>query len=467
VSKKKSDKVVQSNAKQRAVGAFAMVRNKVKVFIGWLLAKRSRVVLVFLIFLAIGIFAWTWRDKTPEIQYQTATAEVGSLITSIAASGTITSGNNTSVTTKVSGTVSKVYVTNGDTVTKGQKIAEVTPDDYAAERQTAAWVAYLEASENLLSAKNNKALADIAMWEARQNVLDAQEAVDNMNDNDTNPVTNEVYTDGERMIITKTLDQSRLAFDVAEAKYNNSNADISNASAKVAAALRDYQENASTIVAPASGTISDLSLAEGLVINANSQTSSTSGATIISPQTIGKISNPSGQLQAQVSLSEIDVISVAANQKVTLTLDAYPDKTFTGKVLSVDTSGSSNQGVTSYPATILLDKTSVEIYPNMAVTAQILLDVKAEVLLVPSSAVKSDMNGIYVEAMADGKPQRKEVEIGDANDSQTEIVSGLSEGADVVTATIDPNQEINFGGTGGFDGSAFGGAGGGVRIIGR
>ena len=84
MSKKKSDKVVQSNAKQRAVGAFAMVRNKVKVFIGWLLAKRSRVVLVFLIFLAIGIFAWTWRDKTPEIQYQTATAEVGSLITSIA-----------------------------------------------------------------------------------------------------------------------------------------------------------------------------------------------------------------------------------------------------------------------------------------------------------------------------------------------------------------------------------------------
>jgi len=458
MSKKKSDK-------KAVTDKATLVKSKAKGFIGWLFAKKSRLILAVLIILAIGVFVWTKRDVALEVQYQTAAAENGSLITSIGASGTIISGNNTSVTTKVSGTVNNVYVTNGDTVTKGQKIAEITLDDYALERQTAAWVAYLEASENLLSAKNNKALADISMWEARQNVLDAQEALDDMNDNDTNPATNEVYTDGERQIITKTLDQSRLAFDVAEAKYNNSNADISNASAKVAAALRDYQENSATIVAPSSGTISDLSLAEGLVVNANSQTSSTSGATIISSQTIGKISNPSGQLQAQVSLSEIDVINVKANQKVTLTLDAYPDKTFTGIVLSVDTSGSSNQGVTSYPATILLDKTSVEIYPNMAVTAQILLDVKADVLLVSSSAVKSDINGTYVEVMvnlpaqAGDKPERREVEVGESNDSQTEIISGLNIGDIVVTATIDPSQEVTFGGSSGFGG--LGGATGG------
>lgn len=452
MSKKKSAKKVQ------VFSAWQKATKTIKALFTWLLAKKGRAIFAIVLVVAISAFVWTRRESPQKVQYQTATAEVGTLITSISASGTITSGNNTSISTKVSGVVGKVYVINGDTVTKGQKIAEVTLDDYAAERQTAAWASYLEATENAKQAKNSKMLSDIEMWEARQDVLDAQQALDDMNDNDTNPETNEVYTDTERMIITKTLDQSRLAFDVAEAKYQNSDADIANANAKVAAALRDYQENSSTIIAPAGGIISDLSLAEGLILNAQSQTSSNTGATIISSQTIGKISNPSGQLLSEVSLSEIDVINVDANQKATLILDAYPDKTFTGKVLSVDTSGGSNQGVTTYPATIILDQTSVEIYPNMAVTAQIMLDVKANVLLVPSFAVQSTGEETYVEVMSDDEITRVTIEIGDSNDSQTEIASGLSEGDVVITATINPNQEVQFGGSSPFGGSSFGGA---------
>src|SRR3989338_2805301 len=72
-------------------------------------------------------------SQVPKIKYETATAEKGTLITSISGSGTVTSGNYTNVTTKTSGVVNKVYVTNGDTVTKGQKIAEVELDDYAKE----------------------------------------------------------------------------------------------------------------------------------------------------------------------------------------------------------------------------------------------------------------------------------------------------------------------------------------------
>jgi multidrug efflux pump subunit AcrA (membrane-fusion protein) len=440
---------------------------KLKSMFNRLKANRGRTIIVVIVLVAIGGVIWNRRQPTQTVQHQTASAEIGTLVTSISASGTITSGNHTSLTTKVSGVVDTVYITNGDTVTKGQKIAEVNLDEYATERQTAAWVAYLETTENAKQSRNSRAEADIAMWQARQDVLDAQEALNDMNDNDTNPATNAVYTVGERMVITKTLDQSRLAFEVTEAEFLNSGADIANANAKVAAALRDYQENSSTIVAPAAGVISDLSLAPGLVVNANSQTSSTSGATIISSQTIGKVSNPSGQLQAQVSLSEIDVITVQANQKVTLTLDAYSDKTFTGKVLSVDTTGGSSQGVTSYPATILLDATSVEIYPNMAVTAQIMLSAKADVLLIPSSAIQSTGQDTYVEVISEQNIVRTPVEVGETNDSQTEIVSGLTAGALVVTATIDPNQAVNFGSAGGFGGGFGGGGSQGVRFISR
>jgi HlyD family secretion protein len=172
------------------------------------------------------------------------------------------------------------------------------------------------------------------------------------------------------------------------------------------------------------------------VVSANSSTSNTSGATIVSAQTIGKISSVKTQLIASVSLSEIDVVSVKANQKVTLTLDAFPDMTFTGKVLAVNTTGGSSSGVTSYPVTILLDPVTVDIYPNMAVNAEIITGIKTDVILVSSTAITTGNGTSTIQVKKAGKYTTVEVETGETNDLQTEIVSGISEGDEVVTAVI-------------------------------
>lgn len=386
-----------------------------------------------------GISAYN-KNKNQKIQYQTAKAEKGTLINSISGSGSITSGNYNNISTKVSGVVNKVYVLNGDKVTKGQKIAQVTLDDYAKERQAAAWVSYLDAKEASLEAINARQLADITMWNARQNVLNAQNGLNLMYYYAT-ASAQPVNTDGQKTIIVKTLDQTRKAFTVAESKYLNAGADIANTNAKVASAYRDYQLNSATIVAPSDGTVSDLSLAEGITVTSNSTTSNTSGATIVSAQTVGKINDPNGRLIASISLTEIDILKVKANQKVTLTLDAYPDKTFTGKVLAVNTSGSVSSGVTSYPVTILLDPVTLDIYPNMAVSSQIITNIKTDVILVPGTAVSTTNNQFTVEIIKNGKPSTVNVEIGLSNDSQTEIVSGINEGDDVITSTITPNTQ--------------------------
>ncbi len=425
---------------------------------------KVKILPVLLLLLAGGWAGYKIINRNSEaVQYQTAVAEKGTLITSISGSGSITSGNNTSVTTKVSGVVDSVYVTNGNAVKKGQKIAEIKLDDYALERQTAAWVAYLDATVAVKEAVNAKAVTDIQMWNDRQAVLDAQEAVDDMNDDDTNPATHEVYTDGERMIITKTLDQTRKAFTVSEARYLNAGADITNANAQVAAALRNYQENSSTITAPADGVISDLMLAPGVVVNASSATSNTSGATIVSAQTIGKISNK-GQLISTVNLSEVDVVSVKANQKVSLTLDAFPDMSFTGKILAVNTGGSVSSGVTSYPVTILLDPVTVDIYPNMSVNAEIITSIKSDVVLVPSTAISTADGESTIQVKKDGKYTTVQVEVGSANDSQTEIVSGISEGDEVVTSVITAQSSSQ---TGTDTTSPFSGIGGGSNTFNR
>jgi len=104
-------------------------------------------VFVGLVFLTKTVIS---KNNQPQTTYQTSTAQIGNLISSISATGTITSGSYSNITTKASGTVTKVYVTNGDTIKKGQKIADITLDDYAKERQTAAWVTYLEAKETAL-----------------------------------------------------------------------------------------------------------------------------------------------------------------------------------------------------------------------------------------------------------------------------------------------------------------------------
>ncbi|MBP8591180.1 efflux RND transporter periplasmic adaptor subunit [Candidatus Shapirobacteria bacterium] len=425
---------------------------KIKKAINWFRARRwCWLLAVILVGIGVFFFFKSRSNSSPNIQIQTATVEKGTLVVTIAASGSITSASDTDIVTAASGVVKTVLVNNGDKVVKGQKIAEITPDEEGAARQSDAYLAYLESQEAVKTAQKEKAEADIAMWEARKAILDAQEAIDYKNNNTINPATKEEYTEEEKAIIDKTLDKAKAAFEEAELKFKNADVVIANVQAKQAAAWRNYQKSSAIIYSPAAGVVSNLTLSPGVVLAAETSTSDNNTA---STQTLGKIKNPQASLQATVNLSEFEVTKVKPGQKVTLTLDAYPGKTFTGKILAVNTSGSSSQGVVSYPATILLDPTTVEIYQNMAVSAQIILDSKTDVLLVPSSAIKESNGKNFVEVVSDEGTKSVAVEVGENNDTMTEIISGLSEGQTVVSSKVDLSQKVQFGSSG----STFGGA---------
>ena len=83
-----------------------------------------------------------------KVTYQTATAEKGTLITNVSASGNISNGGMMTITTQATGTVSTVYVKNGDTVTKGQKIADIELDQDGQQRQAQAWSSYLSCTKS-------------------------------------------------------------------------------------------------------------------------------------------------------------------------------------------------------------------------------------------------------------------------------------------------------------------------------
>lgn len=424
------------------------------------------IVLGLIIFAATKIFS-----GSSKVTYQTATVEKGTLMSSISASGTITSGDTTYITTGASGTVGKVYVKNGDSVVKGQKLAEITLDDIGQETQTTAWNNYQEARISVKTALTQKETDNITMLQKKDSLKNAETAKRDGHSGGWNPLTKNPYTDNELLIVDQQYKEAVASYNAATTNSSISDTNIALAYAKASAAYRSYQQVSRTVIAPTSGILNNFTLAPGVTIGnaastsitVSSGTDTTSNSVSVSSQKIGAIKNPLGQYQATVSLTEVDVTSVLSGQKVTLTLDAFPDNSLTGTVLAVNTGGTISQGVTSYSATILLDKTTLNIFTNMAVSANIITSTKTDVLLVPSSAVQSSTNGSYVQVQKDGKITDVAVEMGDTNDTQTEIKSGLAEGDVVITSTIS-NTSSNtattrnsgsnspFGGTGGFSG---------------
>jgi RND family efflux transporter MFP subunit len=215
-------------------------------------------------------------------------------------------------------------------------------------------------------------------------------------------------------------------------------------------ALWDAQENWSdySVYAPFDGILTSVN---SKIIKGDSVSSGTVLASMITEQKI-----------AEITLNEIDVAQIKTGQKATLNFDAVPDLSITGEVVEVDTLGTVNQGVVSYGVKVAFDVQDERVKPGMSVSVNIIIESKSNVLLAPLSAVKTIGTNNYVEILVDGQPQRKTVTVGSSNDTQIEITSGLEEGEEIITQTINnsatasQNNPSNQGGnTGSFGGGSF------------
>jgi len=243
------------------------------------------------------------------------------------------------------------------------------------------------------------------------------------------------------------LDEKNL--DLEELKTGADPQDIEsqkNVVAQKENAFSDAQEKLAEclIRAPFDGTIVNIN---SEIKNGNSVSAGTVLASVVTQQKI-----------AEIPLNEVDAAKVKVGQKVTLTFDALADVSITGKVIDVDLSGTVTQGVVSYGVKIAFDTQEEKVKPGMSVTADIITDVKQDVLLLPNNAVKNQGTSYAVElvdasgqstqallASASGtilsdKPKSQTVEVGISNDTSTEIVNGLKEGDVVVVSTVNSSS---------------------------
>lgn len=411
-----------------------------------------KIILPLLIVGGIGWFIYSKvNSSSKQAVVKTTQVTKGTLVTAISSTGTITSSNKTSITTGATGTIKTVYVKDGATVTKGQKIAEITLDDDGVSNQTNAWANYLTMQQNGKQAIADQTAADIQMWADRQAVLDAQEEYNSMTAGAWNEKTKAEYTYNEKAVVTKTLEKAKETFTADEARYNNYSAFVAKSSQQTKEAYENYKKVSSTIYASTAGVISNLSIAPGVIISNTSEsitvstgTNSSENSSTVTSHTIGSVTNPIGQYQATLSLSESDIPKIKSGQKVSLTMDAFNGLTFTGTVLSVDVGGNTTSGVTSYPVVVLLDDTDQEIYTNMAVTASIIINSKSDILLIPSTAIETNNDGTTtVRTIKDGVTSVTTITIGETNNNQTEVVSGLSEGDTIISSSVSNDAKSN------------------------
>ena len=249
---------------------------------------------------------------------------------------------------------------------------------------------------------------------------------------DKNAITNADRTIAESTESLAKLKSGATDLDIQSAQISVKQRENSLLDAQTA--LSDY-----SLRAPFDGVITKVSLKKG-----DAAGSGTAVATLATSQKI-----------AQISLNEVDASKVKIGQKVTLTFDAIDGLSIAGQVSDLDTAGTVSQGVVTYAVQIGFDTQDDRVKSGMTVSAAIITNVKSDIITVPSSAVKTQGQNSYVLVfnppltasdvtsttgiISKIPPTQQAVTTGTSNDTDTEIVSGLTEGTQIVTRTIAPS----------------------------
>ena len=365
--------------------------------------KKAYIVIIAVVIIAGGYY---WYKKTHTVStavtYKTATVAKGTLTTSVSGSGNVIVDQSVNIDPIITGTVANLAVNIGDSVKKGQTLFTIVNDQLKIS-VSSAYSSYLQSQQSVESAKASEK-------QARYDY-----------DHKTGGSAQERILNNQLEAAEQALGVSNQNVTVAKAKYQSALSDAGKAN----------------VTAPTSGTVNSINIKNGDDL---SKLSSGSSRTV--PMIIGDL----GTMKAQVQINEVDVPNVAMDQKVMMTFNAISGLSVSGKVEKMDSLGTIAQGVVTYNATISFDTLDSRVKPGMSVSASIITGVKQDVIIVPNSAVKTQARGggNYVEVMRSGqtKPEQVNVKVGAVNNTDTEIVSGLSVGDNVVTRTINSGATV-------------------------
>ena len=356
----------------------------------------------------IGIVAYQFLSggkKEQKVEFETAQVTKGNIQTTITATGTIEPVTSVTVGTQVSGIVSKLYVDYNSVVKKGQVIAELD-------------------KTNLIS----ELTAQRANLSSAQSSLNYQQA--NYNRYKT------LYDKG-----LVSADE----YESALLQYNQAKEQVKTASQSVLRAQTNL--GYATITSPIDGVVLSKSVEEGQTVAASFNT----------PE-LFTIAQDLTDMRVIADIDEADIGGVKEGQRVSFTVDAFPEDKFEGQVTQVRQQATTESNVVTYEVVISARNNDLKLKPGLTANVTIFTLEKNGVLVVPAKALRFMPNEALLhegQSIEDVEAPKKlwtmegnvfkahKVETGTTNGVLTEIVSGISAGTEVlVDFTITGGEEM-------------------------
>lgn len=334
------------------------------------------------------------KEKKP-VTYVTQEVKSATITTSVTATGTIEPVTSVTVGTQVSGIVAHLYVDYNSVVKKGQVIAELDKTNLMSE---------------LASAKAN--LASV-----RSNLQYQKSNYERYNT---------LYQKG--LISANDFEQARLSYEQAQQQVRTASESVRKAQTNLGYA---------TITSPIDGIVLSKSVEEGQTVAASFNT----------PE-LFTIAQDLTNMQVVADIDEADIGEVREGQRVSFTVDAYPDDTFEGRVTQVRQEATTESNVVTYQVVISAPNASMKLKPGLTANVTIYTMEVSNVLAVPSKALKFVPNEKMLteeqsiqDCQAKNKVWMQEgnvfkaypVTVGISNGMLTEIKTGVKAGQKVIT----------------------------------
>ena len=389
-----------------------------------------------------GVIAWRINEKKnagAEVRMEQVARR--DLVAAVTASGKIEPKTSVDISADITGRIVRIAVREGDVVTKGQFLIQIDPAEYqAAVTRADAVVASTQAT--LLQTRASRDQAE-REWKRAQQLTAA----------------------GPNLIAPAQAEQAQTAFDVAEATYQSTRAQLEQSRASLQAARDNLAKT--RLMSPISGRVVRLAVEEGEVAVPGTFSRETGLLMTVADLSV---------ILAKVQVDETDVVRIALGDSVEVTIDAYPDTTFVGRVTEVSqsakltttqTASGSNDRAVDFDVEVTLETPPDEVRPDLSCTARVVTDTRGRALSIPIIALtvrdhervpnetipgadtmrrrqrEREEEGVFV--VREGLATFRPVKVGIAGDEYFEVTDGLREGETIVAGTYQAIRDLKDG----------------------
>ncbi|WP_288602034.1 efflux RND transporter periplasmic adaptor subunit [Leyella stercorea] len=357
--------------------------------------KKALVIAAVAAIAALAVWLLSGGKKEEKITFDTAAVAPANIMNSITATGTIEPVTSVTVGTQVSGIVSKLFVDYNSVVKKGQVIAELD-------------------KTNLMSQLNT----------AKTQLATAQSQLNYQTANYKRYKT--LFEKG--LVAADDFDNAKLSYTQAKEQVASAKEEVQRAQTNLGYA---------TITSPIDGVVLSKSVEEGQTVAASFST----------PE-LFTIAQDLTNMQVVADVDEADIGDVKEGERVSFTVDAYPDDTFEGEVKQVRQEATTTNNVVTYEVVISAPNADLKLKPGLTANVTIYTAERKGVLSVPSKALrftpqKETVGKMKIVDAANAKNKvwtiegnsivAHKVNIGMTDGTNTQIVGGIAEGTKVIT----------------------------------